>query len=71
MNAEQMAAMFTQLGISDCLKGYLNQLVEISGLDRLHGDSGREARDASRTKLQLQVEIAEHALQLRKDAGKR
>ena len=66
-----MASMFTQLGISDCLKGYRSRLEEIDGFDRLFGERGREARDASRARLQLQVEIAEDALRLRKESGKR
>jgi hypothetical protein len=71
MNAHQMAGMFTQLAIHGMLESYLRQLEEIAGLDRLFGAAGRESRDAGRADVALKVEVAQHALQLRKQAGRR
>ncbi len=71
MTAVQMSEIFTRLAIREMIVGYHSQLEEIAGLDRLFGVDGRQSRDVARTRVQLQLEIAEHALELRKQTGKR
>ena len=71
MTAEQMASMFTQLAIREMIESFFVQMSDLDFLDREYGTRGRDHRQKSRESLALKIEIAQHALQLRKESGRR
>jgi hypothetical protein len=70
-DSEQCAINLTIAGIEGIIRHKERALADITRLDALHGEQGREAREAAIPTIKAKLAGAREALRIRREAGGR